>query len=107
MDARGIDIQEVFLVIQLGISKRAGGSRPNVVDYQHRAGRAGRFGRPGVCISFITPNDVPLMALIERALKTPIQQLPQSLDNLPHDTPGDAPQGAPRDAAPPEDPAPQ
>jgi superfamily II DNA/RNA helicase len=39
----------LFPVAQVGISRHSRDTlRPNVVDYQHRAGRVGRFGRAGV-----------------------------------------------------------
>jgi ATP-dependent RNA helicase DDX19/DBP5 len=111
MYARGIDIQEVFLVIQFGISRRVGDAlRPNVVDYQHRAGRAGRFGRSGVCISFVNGDEVPLIRLIAKDLQIKIEELTASnFEALPEDvpiaTPADAPPSPPEDAppAPPED----
>lgn len=48
--ARGIDVQQVGLVInyELPFKKE---------NYIHRIGRAGRFGRKGVAINFVSPND--------------------------------------------------
>ena len=43
---RGIDIPKVDLVINYDFPT-------NEVDFQHRAARAGRFGRKGITISFI------------------------------------------------------
>jgi ATP-dependent RNA helicase DDX19/DBP5 len=72
--ARGIDIPEVFLVIQVGIS-RVGQDRqrmrPNVTDYQRRTSRA---GRAGVCINVITPDEVPLIQQLERELRIEIKR---------------------------------
>lgn len=48
--ARGIDVQQVGLVInyELPFKKE---------NYIHRIGRAGRFGRKGIAINFVLPND--------------------------------------------------
>ncbi|MCP4294305.1 MAG: hypothetical protein GY786_01720 [Proteobacteria bacterium] len=47
MAARGIDIPEVDLIIQL--------SPPNEIEtYIHRSGRTGRAGQSGRCITFFT-----------------------------------------------------
>jgi translation initiation factor 4A len=48
--ARGIDVQQVGLVInyELPIKKE---------NYIHRIGRAGRFGRKGTAINFVLPQD--------------------------------------------------
>lgn len=45
--ARGLDIPEIDLIIQL--------SPPNDIDsYIHRSGRTGRAGKPGICITLFT-----------------------------------------------------
>jgi ATP-dependent RNA helicase DDX19/DBP5 len=77
--ARGIDVPEVYLVVQVGISRTVylrgrTENRPNFIDYQHRAGRAGRFGRMGVSISIITPQEVPMVKLIEEELEITIEE---------------------------------
>lgn len=48
--ARGIDVQQVDLVInyELPLKKE---------NYIHRIGRAGRYGRKGMAINFVSPND--------------------------------------------------
>eukprot|EP01134_Creolimax_fragrantissima_P005539 CFRG5539T1 len=48
--ARGLDIDEVDLVVQYDFAL-------NAVDYLHRVGRTARNGRDGVAINFITPSD--------------------------------------------------
>jgi translation initiation factor 4A len=48
--ARGIDVQGVSLVINYDVPT-------NRENYIHRIGRTGRYGRKGVAINFITPND--------------------------------------------------
>jgi superfamily II DNA/RNA helicase len=49
--ARGIDVQQVSLVINYDLPT-------NRENYIHRIGRSGRFGRKGVAINFITAGDV-------------------------------------------------
>ncbi|PIO57518.1 helicase protein, partial [Teladorsagia circumcincta] len=48
--ARGIDVQQVSLVINYDLPT-------NRENYIHRIGRSGRFGRKGVAINFITDHD--------------------------------------------------
>lgn len=52
--ARGIDVQQVSLVINYDLPT----SREN---YIHRIGRGGRFGRKGVAINFVSTEDVPAL----------------------------------------------
>ncbi|MFO0001640.1 MAG: helicase-related protein, partial [bacterium] len=49
--ARGIDVQQVGLVINFELPKHE-------EQYIHRIGRAGRFGRQGTAINFVTPQEV-------------------------------------------------
>jgi len=46
--ARGIDVQQVGLVINYELPTRK-------EQYIHRIGRAGRFGRKGTAINFVLP----------------------------------------------------
>merc|ERR1711866_36050 len=48
--ARGIDVQQVSLVINYDLPT-------NRENYLHRIGRSGRFGRKGVAITFVTEED--------------------------------------------------
>ncbi|RRT36623.1 hypothetical protein B296_00038052 [Ensete ventricosum] len=48
--ARGIDVQQVSLVINYDLP-----TQPE--NYLHRIGRSGRFGRKGVAINFVTRDD--------------------------------------------------
>jgi len=57
--ARGIDVQQVSLVINYDLPT-------NRENYIHRIGRGGRFGRKGVAINFVTTNDVAMLRDIER-----------------------------------------
>jgi len=69
--ARGIDIQQVSVVINFDV--------PRSVDtYLHRIGRSGRWGRKGVGINLVTKSDIPKMREIERFYATQIEELPQS-----------------------------
>lgn len=67
--ARGIDIQQVGIVINFDV--------PNDVHtYLHRIGRSGRWGRKGTGINFITKRDVTKMREIEHYYSTQIDELP-------------------------------
>jgi superfamily II DNA/RNA helicase len=57
--ARGIDVQQVSLVINYDLPT-------NRENYIHRIGRGGRFGRKGVAINFVTTEDVRMLRDIER-----------------------------------------
>lgn len=57
--ARGIDVQQVSLVINYDLPT-------NRENYIHRIGRGGRFGRKGVAINFVTTEDVRMLREIER-----------------------------------------
>jgi translation initiation factor 4A len=73
--ARGIDIQQVSVVINFDISKC-------VHTYLHRIGRSGRWGRKGVGINLITRRDIPKMREIEAHYACEIQEMPATLDKL-------------------------
>mmetsp|Transcript_95156 Transcript_95156/g.198951 ORF Transcript_95156/g.198951 Transcript_95156/m.198951 type:complete len:392 (+) Transcript_95156:123-1298(+) len=73
--ARGIDVQQVSLVINYEL--------PNSTEnYLHRIGRSGRFGRKGVAINFVTNNDVRTMKDIERYYHTQIEEMPMDIADL-------------------------
>lgn len=67
--ARGIDIQQVSVVINFDLPKC-------VHTYLHRIGRSGRWGRKGVGINFITRRDIQQLRRIEEHYSTQIQELP-------------------------------
>ena len=73
--SRGIDIQQVSLVINYDIPK-------NIESYIHRIGRSGRFGRKGVAINFITRFDIQQMREIEKYYSTQIQELPENIRSV-------------------------
>ncbi|RQM08533.1 hypothetical protein DH86_00000264 [Scytalidium sp. 3C] len=60
--ARGIDVQQVSLVINYDLPS-------NRENYIHRIGRSGRFGRKGVAINFVTSEDVRILRDIECQIK--------------------------------------
>lgn len=70
--ARGIDIQQISLVVNYDI--------PNDIEsYIHRIGRSGRFGRKGVSINFLDPTksyEKKIMREIEDIYKCTIEELP-------------------------------
>jgi translation initiation factor 4A len=73
--ARGIDIQQVNLVINFDIPKC-------VNTYLHRIGRSGRWGRKGVCINFVTKRDVDILRKIENHYATQINEMPADIHLL-------------------------
>ncbi|CAK0802248.1 unnamed protein product [Prorocentrum cordatum] len=73
--ARGIDVQQVSLVINFDLPQ-------NMENYLHRIGRSGRFGRKGVAINFVTNNDVRTMKDIERYYHTQIEEMPMDIADL-------------------------
>ena len=76
--ARGIDVQQVSLVINYDIPNGIEG-RDN---YIHRIGRSGRFGRKGVAINFVRYEDVDMIREIERFFSTQINELPANINDL-------------------------
>jgi translation initiation factor 4A len=67
--ARGIDIQQVSIVINFDIPK-------DIHTYIHRIGRSGRWGRKGTGINMITRRDIQKMKEIEQYYNTQIDELP-------------------------------
>ncbi|KAG7450144.1 DEAD-domain-containing protein [Guyanagaster necrorhizus] len=73
--ARGIDVQQVSLVINYDLPT-------NRENYIHRIGRGGRFGRKGVAINFVTSSDVPMLRDIEKFYSTQIDEMPLNVADL-------------------------
>jgi translation initiation factor 4A len=73
--ARGIDIQQVSIVINFDLPK-------DVNTYLHRIGRSGRWGRKGVGINFITRRDLNKMKEIEEHYCTQISVMPNDIGFL-------------------------
>ena len=65
--ARGIDIQQVSIVINFDITR-------DVNTYLHAIGRSGRYGRKGLAINFVTKFDIDQMKRIERHYKINIKE---------------------------------
>jgi translation initiation factor 4A len=70
--ARGIDIQQVSIVINFDLPKC-------VHTYLHRIGRSGRWGRKGVGINFITRRDVTKMKEIEAHYVCQVDEMPTDM----------------------------
>ncbi|KAB5593957.1 ATP-dependent RNA helicase [Ceratobasidium theobromae] len=73
--ARGIDVQQVSLVINYDLPA-------NRENYIHRIGRGGRFGRKGVAINFVTTDDVRMLRDIEQFYNTQIDEMPLNVADL-------------------------
>ena len=73
--ARGIDVQQVSLVINFDLPTHK-------ENYIHRIGRSGRFGRKGVAINFVKQEDVQMVRAIESFYETAIEELPQNIADL-------------------------
>jgi translation initiation factor 4A len=73
--ARGIDVQQVSLVINYDLPT-------NRENYIHRIGRGGRFGRKGVAINFMTAEDRRTLKDIETFYNTQIEEMPMNVADL-------------------------
>jgi len=73
--ARGIDVQQVSLVINYEL--------PVEIDnYIHRIGRSGRFGRKGTAINLLCKEDIGLMEDIKRHYSIEVSSLPEDLSKI-------------------------
>jgi translation initiation factor 4A len=73
--ARGIDIQQISLVINYELPSQ----REN---YIHRIGRSGRFGRKGFAINLVCKEEENALKEIETHYSTKIVTLPQDLASI-------------------------
>jgi translation initiation factor 4A len=73
--ARGIDVQQVSLVINYDLPK-------DKESYIHRIGRTGRYGRKGWAINFIMQTDCRNLQDIENFYSTQIEEMPESIPDL-------------------------
>jgi translation initiation factor 4A len=73
--ARGIDVQQVSLVINYDVPT-------SVNTYMHRIGRSGRFGRKGVAITLATSEDSKTLQTLEQHFDTHICELPEDLAEI-------------------------
>ena len=73
--SRGIDVQQVSLVINYDIPR-------NLESYIHRIGRSGRFGRKGVAINFVTKDEEKLLKELQDFYQTQIDEMPANIADL-------------------------
>ncbi|KAL0970028.1 hypothetical protein UPYG_G00236140 [Umbra pygmaea] len=73
--ARGIDVQQVSLVINYDLPT-------NRENYIHRIGRGGRFGRKGVAINMVTEEDKRTLRDIETFYNTTVEEMPMNVADL-------------------------
>ena len=73
--ARGIDVHQVGLVINIELPSRK-------ENYIHRIGRSGRYGRRGIAINLVTSHEVNYMVEIQQFYHTQIMPLPNDLAEL-------------------------
>ena len=73
--ARGIDVQQLSLVINMDLPREK-------ETYIHRIGRSGRYGRKGVAINMITDRDVEYLKHIESFYDTQIMEMPANIGEL-------------------------
>lgn len=77
--ARGLDVKQLKLVINY--------DAPNhMEDYVHRAGRTGRAGNKGTCVTFITPDQERYSVDIYRALKASGAVIPDDVEKMANGT---------------------
>tara|TARA_B100000795_G_scaffold268596_3_gene255899 strand:+ start:20473 stop:21792 length:1320 start_codon:yes stop_codon:yes gene_type:complete len=69
--ARGIDVQQVSMVINFDIPK-------SEHTYLHRIGRSGRWGRKGIAINFQTKYDEGKLKQFEEYYNTQIEEMPSN-----------------------------
>ncbi len=67
--ARGIDVQQVSIVINFDIPR-------SEHTYLHRIGRSGRWGRKGIAINFQTKHDATRLKKFEDYYQTQITEMP-------------------------------
>ncbi|KAI5953435.1 FAL1 [Candida jiufengensis] len=73
--ARGIDVQQISLVINYDL--------PNDKEnYIHRIGRSGRFGRKGTAVNLITKDDIQAQKEIEKFYSTRIKEMPVNINDI-------------------------
>ena len=75
LTARGIDIQQISMVVNYEIT-------PNTNTYLHRIGRSGRYGRKGWAINFVTKQDLITVRELERVYNIDMQELPSNFQQL-------------------------
>jgi ATP-dependent RNA helicase DDX46/PRP5 len=82
--ARGLDVKQLKLVVNY--------DAPNhMEDYVHRAGRTGRAGNKGTCVTFITPDQDRYALDLVRALTASGANIPPELKAMSDGKPVDFP----------------
>lgn len=72
LTARGIDVQQVFSVINYDLPREK-------ETYIHRIGRSGRYGRKGIAINFVNKDEMTMLQEIESYYQTTIEPLPADI----------------------------
>ncbi len=67
--ARGLDIPAVDLIVNFDLPR-------DLRDYVHRSGRTARQSRPGVCLSFVGPDDFLALRNLEQGFASPLPAHP-------------------------------
>ena len=67
--ARGIDVHHISIVVNFDIPS-------NKENFLHRSGRAGRYGRKGLTINFVSEQEIELIKAIEEQWCIEIDPLP-------------------------------
>jgi len=70
--SRGIDIQQLSLVINFDLPK-------NKETYIHRIGRSGRYGRKGTTINFVLNEEINDIKDLEKFYNTTIEEMPENI----------------------------
>ncbi len=65
--ARGLDFDDISVVFSVTASEN-----PN--DYLHKAGRTGRCGKAGMCISLVSPKEIPMYQACEKQFGIKMQK---------------------------------
>ncbi len=78
--ARGLDIPEVATVVNYDLPQ-------DPEAYIHRIGRAGRFGRPGLAVTFLASREIPELRIIERITGTRMrrEEVPTAIEIAEHE----------------------
>jgi superfamily II DNA/RNA helicase len=69
LSARGIDVQQVSLVVNFSLP-------PDRETYIHRIGRTGRYARKGAALTFLLPGEAWALRDLETTYRTSIPELP-------------------------------
>ena len=73
--SRGIDIQQVSIVINYDMPKYP-------QTYIHRIGRSGRYGRKGCAVNFVTRKEKNILQFIQKLYSTEIHEFPSNVKEV-------------------------